>query len=141
MDYTRDIYFIIFPEILNPKSKCQLGCFLLRGKREGSHSRPPSLAYRQLSSPCIFTSSSLCTYVFKFPFPNPTRLGFTKMTSYLQICSHSEALGVRTSAKEFSVQVSSVAQSCPTLCDPMNRSTPGLPVHHQLSEFTQTHVR
>ena len=36
--------------------------------------------------------------------------------------------------------VSSVAQSCPTLCDPMNRSTPGLPVHHQLSEFTQTHV-
>ena len=39
-----------------------------------------------------------------------------------------------------SVQYSSVAQSCPTLCDPMNRSTPGLPVHHQLPEFTQTHV-
>ena len=37
-------------------------------------------------------------------------------------------------------QFSSVAQSCPTLCDPMNRSTPGLPVHHQLPEFTQTHV-
>ena len=37
-----------------------------------------------------------------------------------------------------SVQLSSVAQSCPTLCDPMNRSTPGLPVHHQLPEFTQT---
>ena len=36
-----------------------------------------------------------------------------------------------------SVQVSSVAQSCPTLCDPVNRSTPGLPVHHQLPEFTQ----
>ena len=36
--------------------------------------------------------------------------------------------------------VSSVAQSCPTLCDPMNCSTPGLPVHHQLPEFTQTHV-
>ena len=35
---------------------------------------------------------------------------------------------------------SSVAQSCPTLCNPMNRSTPGLPVHHQLPEFTQTHV-
>ena len=31
-------------------------------------------------------------------------------------------------------------QSCPTLCDPMNRSMPGLPVHHQLPEFTQTHV-
>ena len=39
-----------------------------------------------------------------------------------------------------SVQFSSVAQSCPTLCDPMNRSMPGLPVHHQLPEFTQTHV-
>ena len=39
-----------------------------------------------------------------------------------------------------SVQFSSVAQLCPTLCDPMNRSIPGLPVHHQLPEFTQTHV-
>ena len=39
-----------------------------------------------------------------------------------------------------SVQFSSVAQSCPTLCDPMNCSTPGLPVHHQLPESTQTHV-
>ena len=37
-------------------------------------------------------------------------------------------------------QIRSVAQLCPTLCDPMNRSTPGLPVHHQLPEFTQTHV-
>ena len=36
---------------------------------------------------------------------------------------------------------SSVAQSCPTLCDPMNHSTPGLPVHHHLREFTQTHVQ
>ena len=36
--------------------------------------------------------------------------------------------------------VISVAQSCPTLCDPINHSTPGLPVHHQLPEFTQTHV-
>jgi len=39
-----------------------------------------------------------------------------------------------------SVQFSSVVQSCPTLCDPMNCSTPGLPVHHQLPEFTQTQV-
>ena len=36
-------------------------------------------------------------------------------------------------------QIRSVGQSCPTLCDPMNRSTPGLPVHHQLPEFTETH--
>ena len=39
-----------------------------------------------------------------------------------------------------SVQFSSVAQLCPTLCNSMNQSTPGLPVHHQLPEFTQTHV-
>ena len=39
-----------------------------------------------------------------------------------------------------SVQFSAVAQSCLTLCDPMNRSMPGLPVHHQLPEFTETHV-
>ena len=39
-----------------------------------------------------------------------------------------------------SVQFSSVAQSCPTLCNPINRSTPGFPVHHQLPEFTQTYV-
>ena len=39
-----------------------------------------------------------------------------------------------------SVQFSSAARSCPTLCDHMNCSTPGLPVHHQLLEFTQTHV-
>ena len=38
------------------------------------------------------------------------------------------------------VQFSSVAQSCPTLCNPMNHSTPGLPIHHQLPEFIQTHV-
>ena len=41
---------------------------------------------------------------------------------------------------DFSVQFSSVTQSCPTLGDPMNHSTPGLPVHHQLLEFTQTCV-
>ena len=39
-----------------------------------------------------------------------------------------------------SVQFSSVTKSCPTLCDPMNHSTPGLRVHHHLLEFTQTHV-
>ena len=43
-------------------------------------------------------------------------------------------LGIRSD------QIRSVAQSCPTSCDPMNCSTPGLPVHHQLPEFTQTHV-
>ena len=42
--------------------------------------------------------------------------------------------------KLFNFQFSSVTQSCPTLCDPMNLSMPGFPVHHQLPEFTQTHI-
>jgi len=46
----------------------------------------------------------------------------------------------RKQCPRLSVQFSSVPQSCPTLCNPMNYSTPGLPVHHQLPEFTPTHV-
>ena len=48
---------------------------------------------------------------------------------------------IMSSGSISSVQFSSVAQSCLTLCDTMNLSMPGLPVHHQLPEFTQTHVR
>ena len=47
---------------------------------------------------------------------------------------------LETQAEPSSVQFSSATQSCPTLCDPMNCSTPSLPVHHQLLESTQTHV-
>ena len=54
-------------------------------------------------------------------------------------------ISVHLQGKAFNItvrsdQIRSVAQSCPTLCNPMNRSTPGLPVHHQLPEFTETHV-
>ena len=51
-----------------------------------------------------------------------------------------EAEDIKKRWQEYT-EFSSVAQLCPTLCDPMNRSTPGLPVHHQLLEFTQTHVQ
>ena len=57
------------------------------------------------------------------------------------ICKHQKSIisnGILKHQK--CIQFSSVPQSCLTLCDPMNRSTPGLPVHHQLLEFTQTHV-
>ena len=47
---------------------------------------------------------------------------------------------IKKTAIGTSVQFSSVAQLCPILCDPMNHSMPGLPVHHQLPEFMQTHV-
>ena len=46
----------------------------------------------------------------------------------------------KTCSTSLTIQFSSVTQWCPTLCNPMNPSTPGLPVHHQLPEFTQTHV-
>ena len=68
---------------------------------------------------------------------------------WIKVKEESEKAGLKLNIKKTkimasspisSVQFSSVAQSCPTLCDPMNHSTPGLPVHHQLSEFTQTHV-
>ena len=49
-------------------------------------------------------------------------------------------VGIREKEKGIIIQFSSVTRSCPTLCDPMNHSSPGLPVHHQLPEFTQTHV-
>ena len=57
-------------------------------------------------------------------------------------CSHEIKRGLLLGRKVMTnlVQFSSVAQSCQTLCDPMNHSTPGLPVHHQLPESTQTHV-
>ena len=57
------------------------------------------------------------------------------------LCSTTvEACALQLENSLSSLEFSSVAQSCPTLCDPMNRSTPGLPVHHQLPEFTQTQV-
>ena len=53
--------------------------------------------------------------------------------------NHVQPLGAKGGLQP-TVQFSSFAQSCPTLCDPMNRSTTGLRVHHQLPEFTQTHI-
>ena len=54
---------------------------------------------------------------------------------------HLEQTSRSVKASGSSVQFSSFSQLCLILCEPMNRSTPGLPVHYQLLEFTQTHVR
>ena len=60
---------------------------------------------------------------------------------WLWLCKNTKWLVRRACClSSLSVQFSPVTHSCPTLCDPMNCSTPGLPVHHQLPEFTQTHV-
>ena len=63
-----------------------------------------------------------------------------RLTLMLLLCSLLWILYFAWMTVLSSVQFSSVAQSCPTLCNPMSRSTPGLPVHHHLLEFTQTHI-
>ena len=74
-----------------------------------------------------------------FLSPEAGGLGLRRLCEESSIWFHYLLPTAQTSLA-LSVQFSSVAQSCPTLCDPMNRSTPGLPVHHQLPEFTETHV-
>ena len=79
------------------------------------------------------------------PLPHPLSItAFLPSTSPLTILSPTKNFQISKSTPEpqtdVSVQFSSVAQSCTTLCNSMNRSTPGLPVHHQLLEFTHTHV-
>ena len=63
---------------------------------------------------------------------------------FLLVCNHSSYIQNVPYIFKFIIclsdQIRSVAQSCLTLCDPMNHSTPGLPVHHQLPVFTETHV-
>ena len=61
------------------------------------------------------------------------------LLTHMSLFNHDTTYLIQFHNKMFSVQFSSVAQSCPTLCNPVNHSTPGLPVHHQLPEFTQTH--
>ena len=65
---------------------------------------------------------------------------FYEITMHVELVNTEWTIAPGVSAKFSSVEFSSVAQSCPPLCDPMNCSMPGLPVHHQLPEFTQTHV-
>ena len=58
---------------------------------------------------------------------------FSSSCAFLNLLQHTER-NIKSD------QIRSVTQSCPTLCNPINRSTPGLPVHHQLPEFTETHI-
>ena len=80
-------------------------------------------------------------------FPAGFCLNLTKFRPELGHTATSSSKGIGKNRKVVDIidlihfsSVSSVAQSCPTLCDTMNRSTPGFTVHHQLPEFTQTHV-
>ena len=82
---------------------------------------------------CAIIHTQCCTYI---PDMSTNVTHFTKHMNKMILAMDTPEASIAS----LSVQFSSVTQLCPTLCDPMNRSTPGLPVHHQLPEFTQTHV-
>ena len=88
------------------------------------HPRTDLLQNGLCGSPCSPRDSQESSPTPWFKSINSSALSFLYSPTLTSIC----------------VQYSSVAQSCPTLCDPMNRSMPGLPVHQQLPEFTQTHI-
>ena len=78
-----------------------------------------------------------------FPLPQfPCLLGCQRLLGFFSSFYMAHFLSFYFNCHHLNLvhQIRSVAQSCLTLCDPMNRSTPGLLVHHQLPEFTQTHV-
>ena len=111
-----------FLSFFPPKKKNILNANLIVYPREKDK---PKIHERQLKLQCMSINMIICQMNDK----KKILLGFQKRKSSLTI----------TMVKR-TVQFSSVAQSCLTLCDPKSRSPPGLHVHHQLPEFTQTHA-
>ena len=139
-------------------SKVLLGPHVLGSTRNAESQAPPPPRHQNLHFNRILKESAftldLESNVFDetwlstwrhagFPSPSPScamkgQLCQKRLSS--NIHSSNIAQFLNAFCKYGTVQFSSVAQSCPTLCDPMNYSTPGLPVHHQLPKFTQTQV-
>ena len=120
-------------------------CGILKSKRAG----------KQINkAKCLLTYNQYGMRYFWKKYYRETEVSIPSIVSFLvEIClyqhwlwhfpvswTHYNILQIKLRCSHADGWVSSVAQSCPTLCDPMNRSTPGLPVHHHLPEFTQTHV-
>ena len=122
----RKRYALSFPGVQAKKR-------LLYGKLEGLKRKKVSRVQEpQLLSPCILEPSP----EQEKPWQRES------LTPQMESSLYSPQLVKSPCSKEdpASVQFSSLAQSCPTLCDPMDCSTPGLPAQHQLPEFTQTYV-
>ena len=114
-------------------SLTQLGnfCFSLRLSKSSIPQDSFEIAYTH-----THTHTHIYIFIFKQCILKPGNFSPFRQKFPLTIIVNERS----TMAILHSVQFSSVAQSCLTLCDHMNRSTPGLPVHHQLTEFTQTYV-
>ena len=117
--------------------KCFICCCCLVAKSCLTLCDPLDLQLTRLLCPWDFPDKRILEWVAIF---------FSRGSSQPRDWTHLPALAGRFFTTEppgkpkVSYQFSSVAQLCPTLCDPMDRSMPGLPVHHQLPEFTKTHI-
>ena len=97
------------------------------------------LSHHQNTQICTINSIILWNFDFSVTWKQLLYKYFSKFCFYESTVKEKK-YSMSFAKDDSSVPFSSLAQSYPTLCDPMNRSTPGLPVHHQLPEFTQTHV-
>ena len=101
---------------------------------ESQHTRPPCPSPIPWVHPNSCASSRWC-----HPAISSSVVPFSSCPQSLP-ASGSFPMKLPPNLVAYNDKFSSVSQSCPTLCDPMSRSMPGLPIHHQLPEFTQTHV-
>ena len=115
------------------------------GNEEKTQESFVSLAFLFISFRLLVTDSVTNSLMLGIIFmTSPSSISFRYKVTFIYVNISLSVYSLReetvSTFAHFMYQFSSVAQSCPTLCDPMNRSTPGLPVHHQLLEFTQTHI-
>ena len=102
---------------------------------------PPGSSVQWVPEGNCLTSPNLGCLICKMEIIMITIIIRIRIITYIKYVAYDRPKTVHFFSFSFSFsQFSSVAQSCPTLCNPMNCSTSGLPVHHQLPEFTQTHV-
>ena len=100
----------------------------------------PHLEYSLQITPLGLAKALSCIAVPFLPPPHPTPSLFPSQVFIPNKQLPQSLTSALLLKNQTCNQFSSVSQSCPTLCDPMNRSMPGLPLHHQLLEFTQTHI-